>query len=224
MSKILTVRLGVAKSFLIKGSEGYLLIDAGSGKKANKLWRFLKKHGIPPQDINLILITHGHHDHIGSLAEIKEKTRALTIIHEKDNDLLKGKPRSIKGISKLADLFARNINKMPVKPPSAIVEPDILVTEDLSLEEYGFDARIICTPGHTLGSISVLLNSKELFVGDFTMGLPIRLRPGLPFIFEDKELLIKSWKRIAKEDFEIIYQSHGRPFKKKRLEKIASKL
>ena len=224
MSKILTVRLGVAKSFLIKGDEGYLLIDAGSGKKAKRLWRFLKKHGIPPQDINLIVITHGHPDHIGSLAEIKEKTRALVIIHEKDNDLLKGKLRPMRGKSKFANLIARNISKMPVRPPTAIAEADILITEDFSLKEYGFDAKIICTPGHTLGSVSVLLDSKELFVGDFTMGLPMRLRPGLPFIFEDRELLISSWKRLAKEDFEIIHQSHGRPFKKKRLVKVASKL
>ena len=60
MSKILTVRLGVAKSFLVKGKDGYLLIDIGTKNQSKKLWKFLKKHNIPTKDIKLLIITQYH--------------------------------------------------------------------------------------------------------------------------------------------------------------------
>ena len=225
MSRILTVRLGVAKCFLVRGKEGYLLIDAGTKNKARKLWNFLKKHNIPPQDINLIVVTHGHIDHIGSLAEIREKTRALVIAHKEDKEMLiTGQSRPLRGVSKVADLFIRNMGKISMKIVSESVEPDVVIEGDFSLEEYGFEAKILYTPGHTLGSISVLLKTGELFVGDFSMGFPMKLRPGLPLIVENKELLFKSWKRVAEEEFELIYQAHGRVFKKKRFDKIVSGL
>jgi hydroxyacylglutathione hydrolase len=49
------------------------------------------------------------------------------------------------------------------------VEPEILVDEEMDLLEFGVNGRIVHTPGHTSGSISLLLDSGEAFVGDLAI-------------------------------------------------------
>lgn len=63
-------------------------------------------------------------------------------------------------------------------------KPDIVMdTEEFSLWEYGIDGRVLHTPGHTKGSVSVLLESGELFAGCMAHNrFPFRLTPGLPII------------------------------------------
>jgi len=97
MSDIFTIKLGFMKSFLIKSETGYVLIGAGYPNKEQNLWRFLKKKKINPEEINLVIVTHGHFDHFGSLAKIVEKTKAKIIVHENDQEMLKtGKSGEIK--------------------------------------------------------------------------------------------------------------------------------
>ena len=87
------------------------------------------------------------------------------------------------------------------------------VADELSLDEYGIAGRIVYTPGHTAGSISVLLDSGEAVVGDMAMNsLPMRLSPGLPVFAENLSQLMESWRMILKQGVATIYPSHGRPF------------
>ncbi len=87
------------------------------------------------------------------------------------------------------------------------------VADELSLDEYGIAGRIVYTPGHTAGSISVLLDSGEAVVGDMAMNsLPMRLSPGLPVFAENLSQLMESWRMILKQGVATIYPSHGGPF------------
>ena len=69
---IRTVPLDVAKTFIVK-DQGTVLVDCGPPEKANAFVRHLPATGIKPEDIQLIIITHGHWDHIGSAADIIRK-------------------------------------------------------------------------------------------------------------------------------------------------------
>jgi hypothetical protein len=69
-----------------------------------------------------------------------------------------------------------------------IVEGD----EEISLVEYGIPGKVIHTPGYSLGSVRVLLENGEAFVGDLAMNMvPLRLKPGLP-IFGDSLSIVKN--------------------------------
>jgi len=68
------------------------------------------------------------------------------------------------------------------------------------------------TPGHSAGSVTVLLDTGEAFVGDMAMnGLPLRLGPGLPAFAVDLPGLKESWKSLLDRGVKTIYQSHGKP-------------
>ena len=80
-------------------------------------------------------------------------------------------------------------------PPLA---PDIVISnEGLDLGPYGLAGRVMHMPGHSPGSVTVLLDSGEAFVGDSAMnGLPFCRKPSLPIFADDVLLLKESWRRL----------------------------
>ena len=83
---IYTIKLGGVNCFLVR-ENGMVLIDAGIPRRHNSFCRQMKKLGFDPQDIQLIIITHGHADHFGSAKKIKKLTKARLMIHRNDADI-----------------------------------------------------------------------------------------------------------------------------------------
>lgn len=85
--------------------------------------------------------------------------------------------------------------------------------DELSLADYGVPGRIIYTPGHSMGSVSVLLETGDAFVGDLAMNeFPLRLSPGLPIFAEDMQKVNESWRQLLDEGVKMVYPAHGKPF------------
>ncbi len=68
---IYPISMGVAQCFVIQ-DKGVIMIDVGAPKKIKYFIKSVEQAGIKPNDIKLIIPTHGHWDHIGSAKEIKE--------------------------------------------------------------------------------------------------------------------------------------------------------
>jgi len=97
----------------------------------------------------------------------------------------------------------------------------VLEDEELSLESYGIRGKVLHTPGHSLGSMSLLLNTGDAFVGDLAqIGLPVIKRPGMPLCAEDVGAVKESWRLLLRRGARWIYPSHGKPFKADVLEKL----
>jgi glyoxylase-like metal-dependent hydrolase (beta-lactamase superfamily II) len=89
----------------------------------------------------------------------------------------------------------------------------VLGDEELSLAKYGIPGKIIHTPGHSMGSVSVLLETGDAFVGDLAMnGFPLRLSPGLPIFADDLRKVKESLKLLLDMGARTIYPAHGKPF------------
>lgn len=101
-----------------------------------------------------------------------------------------------------------------VRTVARAVEPDLLIDDSgLSLEPYGVSGRDVHTPGHTPGSVSVLLETGDAFVGDLAMnGPPLCLRPKLGVFAEDPEQMRVSWKKLLDLGARTIHPAHGKPF------------
>ena len=89
----------------------------------------------------------------------------------------------------------------------------VLGDEEFSLTEYGIPGKIMYTPGHSKGSVSVLLETGEAFVGDLAISeFPMRLSPGLPILAEDLQTVRASWKLLLAAGAKTVYPAHGKPF------------
>ena len=89
----------------------------------------------------------------------------------------------------------------------------VINNEGFSLAEYGISGKVIYTPGHSLGSVSVLLDTGDAFVGDMAMNMfPLTLKPGLPIFAEDFDKLKESWRVLLDQGVKRVYPSHGKPF------------
>ncbi len=212
--KIHPVTLGVDHCYIIQG-EGIIMIDGGVPKKVKSFMKAIERLTIRPEDITLIVLTHGHWDHIGSVRDIKDLTGAKVALHREEKEILE---RSLKplppGVTCWGKIF---VNIMAIFMPLIHIpaaEVDIVLgDEEFSLAEYGIPGKIVYTPGHSMGSVSVLLETGDAFVGDLAMSeFPLRLRPGLPILAEDMKKVGESWKMLVDLGAETIYPAHGKPF------------
>ena len=207
--KVHTIKMGFVKSYLICGEAGCILVDAGIKKDAKALLAGLQKISIQPEDIKLIVITHAHGDHVGGLMEMKKKTGAPILIHKREAPFL------LEGIS--APIYPRKrILKFFIKTGMQAAIPalkaDLTMDDEFSLAAYGVDAKVIHTPGHTPGSLTVIAG-KDALIGDTAMKIGVLSgRSYVPVIAEDMGQVERSWRRILECGVETIHPSHGKSF------------
>ena len=208
------INLGFVNAYLIQARDGYILIDTGFAQQWSHLEHELLQMGSLPDHLKLVIITHGDFDHTGNCAELQRKYQVKIAMHAGDVDMVKtGMPA--KRLSK--SLFGRLFLRLGQRMGSFHrFQPDILLADGQDLGEYGLEAQVIHTPGHTKGSIALLTADGELFVGDTIANW--RKPASAPFIANEQELraslaLLKGLKA------RLIYPGHGKPFA---FEKIAS--
>lgn len=161
------------------------LIDPGSGPYPIK--NFIKKEGL---DLKFIINTHGHGDHIGANAFFG----VPIFIHKLDKDFLKDPGRN------MSRLFM-----------TGIVSPwaEKLLEEGDILSLGGLELKVLHTPGHTPGSVSLVLDGV-VFTGDALFAGSIGRTD---FEYGDQDQLIRSitQKLLTLEDDTVIYPGHGEP-------------
>lgn len=212
MAVFYRIPLGTCNSYLIIGNNGCILVDAGNKNKEKAFLYHLKNANLTPDKIKLIVITHVHFDHVGGLQAIKNICKCPVAVHEKESKLLQeGKfifPPGTNFLGKSVSYFGSKITKtnlfkfVPVKP-------DIVLTQETSLEQFGVNGSIVPTPGHTEGSISVVLPTGKAFVGDLAVNFIVSFFP--PFGHNIQEIFT-SWRKLVDLGANTICPSHGLPF------------
>jgi glyoxylase-like metal-dependent hydrolase (beta-lactamase superfamily II) len=203
-------------AFLIRGDEGCILVDAGNPGKADRILARLAECGVAPDDVRLILLTHGHVDHFGSAAALRERTGAPVAIHALDAGAVRQgihQPDSLHPTHWLVALGMRIPGVAgPTRAPA--FEPDFVFEDEWRLDEYGVAGQVLHTPGHTPGSVSVLLDSGEAIVGDVVMGQLMGMirQPGPPIVAWDLERNRESVRQLAALSPRVVYVGHGGPF------------
>jgi hydroxyacylglutathione hydrolase len=193
---------GVSNFYLVIDNESFV-VDTGLPGKAGQLENCLKSLGKNPQEIGVIVLTHHHFDHTGSLNKIQNLTEAKIAAHKDDWPYVSGQksydgPFFMKPITKLMNLIYN------IKP----VKTDIVLVDGDKIGDYD----VIHTPGHTPGSICLYNHlTKVLFVGDnmsFSKGI---LNPPSGRLLPDPVNYRKSMEKLGKLDVETILPGHGAP-------------
>ncbi len=163
-----------------------LIIDPGA--EGSRLIKFIKQEKI---SINYIINTHGHPDHIGANRKIKEHTNAPILIHQYDAPML------TKSESVLSLIFPLESSSPPA---------DTFIKDGDLIKCAGMKLKVLHTPGHTPGGISLLIDDS-IFTGDTLFSGSIG-RSDLPG--GSQEVLLNSIKKILSLDENlIIYPGHG---------------
>jgi hydroxyacylglutathione hydrolase len=214
LTEIIPIDLGFDTCYVLRAS-GVIVVDAGQPKKGRAFLAGLSKASIRPEEVQLILLTHAHWDHMGSASELEELTGAPLAVHEREVGWVEhGNPPLPPGVTAWGRvLMAVHRLLMPlITVPPARVDR-VLKDEALPLADFGIPGVVLPTPGHSPGSVSVVLESGEAFVGDLAMNRPpLRLSPGLPIFADDPDEVIRSWRRVLDLDVKTVYPAHGKPF------------
>jgi len=203
--------------------KGTIMIDGGFPGTARAFKKALVNLSVKPTDIRLVIITHGHFDHIGLASYIREQTGARVAMHRADKEQLDKDrmtwPMGVTTWGRISRwLFKPMLSLLRYEIPKVDV---ILGDEGLSLEGYGISGRIIHTPGHSPGSVSVLLNTGDAFVGCMAQNsLPFSLRPRLPIYAQDIEKVKESWRVLVAAGARTIYPGHGNSFSIDAIKKV----
>jgi glyoxylase-like metal-dependent hydrolase (beta-lactamase superfamily II) len=202
----------MVNAYLVRDRQS-ILVDTGYPGSGERILNALTEQGIDPRTLALILLTHGHGDHFGSAPELRERLRVPVAIHQADAEFLrKGinpPPRPTGLVGRFLRVALAGKSAAGIRP----VEPDILLHGETDLAAYGIEGRLLPTPGHTPGSVSVILAGGQVIIGDLLMGGLVRQkRPGYPLFADDLAQVRESVRAVMRQAPKTIYCAHGGPF------------
>ncbi len=196
--------------YLIDNGRDLSLVDAGFPMDFRKITKHLVRRGSIPGDLGLMIATHYHVDHMGSMQKLKEISGARVAAHEEDALYMEGsRPYEVFKID-----FFRTLYYGALRPlfKYRYVEVDISLREGSCLDLLG-GLEVIHVPGHTRGSI-LLYGEKEgiLFSGDTVRNEKGRIEGPPPQFTPDLGL---AWKGLVDKifglDFRALLPGHGDP-------------
>ena len=169
----------VVKSFIIEDND-LTLIDTGINAGSSKtIIQKLAALGHDLSDVDLCILTHAHRDHIGGLKALKSTGSSFLVA--------------------AYDAEADAVEK------STGVEVELRLTDG---QQIG-GIKVLYLPGHTLGSIALLIGDS-LFTGDALNGGGDGLKPPNLMFTKDKEAAMASVRHLEFYDFERVFVSHGK--------------
>ena len=199
---------GSVNCYLVRAEKGYILIDTGFSNQRTRIDAALASAGCEPGNLKLIVITHGDFDHTGNAAYLRGKYGAKIAMHPDDA-----------GMAERGDMFwNRKKGNLLLKiagpiffrfGKSARFTPDLMADEGTDLTGYGFEAKILSIPGHSKGSIGILLPAGDLFCGDLLTNLD---QPVLNAIMDDPAAAWASVEKLKSQPVKTVYPGHGQPF------------
>lgn len=179
--------------YLVKGTEKNILIDASAAASFPALKESLGTLGLDPQDINLVILSHEHFDHIGAATFLFETS--LVAAH-----------RLAANKIELQDEFTTMHQYFNV--PDKRLRVHLWLEDSMIIDLGNYQLQVLYTPGHTSGCICVYeLSRRLLFSGDtvFPGGTVSDIRAS-----GNAADYFNSLQRLSLLRIDHLYPAHGR--------------
>lgn len=186
-------------AYLVLGAKP-MLVDAGPSGHARKIIEAVRSVGIDPSTITGIVLTHFDYDHSGSAQQLSVELNAPVSIHKADASLLM-QPQKCPGLRRF--LYHPPIPRLLRWRP---LQADI----ELSSGDTLGDWKVLHTPGHTPGSISLVRDTVGL-VGDALVYRNRQLRPNVWHLSTNHAQELASAKLLANSGLQIVLPGHYAP-------------
>jgi hydroxyacylglutathione hydrolase len=192
--------MGDCNVYLVNCGEELAMIDAGGGKGVKRIIDNVKRDGFDPKTIKLTFLTHCHFDHLGGAHELKMLTNCNIVAHKRE-------AHSIVNLDENVLLDMAKVRGLTFDAPKL----DRMLEDNAQIHVGNTSFKILHTPGHTPGCISIKMVEKDgktsIFTGDIastTGRLGFINGPGF-----DLPEWKRSIKRLIAEKPDRIYPGHN---------------
>lgn len=189
----------------VRGGNGWTIVDAALSLVANRLVRHLSRLGIRSGDVERIVLTHGHTDHVGGAERVRAAFGAREVLvgaadlpAVRAGDNASGEPGS---------LLERSPLPSPGYPAVPTAQP---LGGPLALDD-GRSLVPVPTPGHTEGHLSFHLPDTRVVLGGDTVFNVFRMTPSPGLLCSDAARNLASILKLAELDPATLLLAHGTP-------------
>ncbi len=210
-ARIVQIPLRLSNAYVVHAARP-VLIDAGTIGDLPELERGLAQEGLGLRELAMIIVTHAHGDHAGLAAELRRRSGAIVVLGQGDAD------QALRGEND--PLHPTRLGAALLKPFIPKVFPsftaDTLVSTRLDLRPWGIGGDVVAMPGHTAGSVVVVLDNHTAFVGDILSGgafggLLFPTDPGEHYYQADVARNHANIRALLDQGIERFYLGHGGP-------------
>jgi glyoxylase-like metal-dependent hydrolase (beta-lactamase superfamily II) len=205
---ITRIKGGTDNCYLVSDGKNAVLFDTASSENLQQVEDECSKY-----DMKLIVLSHPHFDHAENAEALSKKFNIPVAYNAADDGIFddyNSQPLHSYGIVGFVVLKA----SLKVLSQTKVTRPEnrFFVKEGDALAEYGFpDIKVVELPGHSKGSIGLLVADDALLVGD---ALDNWIRPGMGHLYTDLEVQKKTADKIRSFGRRTYYFGHGNPAEK----------
>jgi glyoxylase-like metal-dependent hydrolase (beta-lactamase superfamily II) len=212
-AQIVRIPLRLSNAYLVK-TPTPILVDTGTLGDLEDLDAALRESGVRTTHLGLVVLTHAHADHAGLASELRRISGARVAIGAGDvaqaqageNDPLR--PTGFTGAALKPFI--------PSEFPETVADIVVREHEPVDLSPWGVSGKLVAMPGHTRGSVVVVLDNHAAFVGDMMLGgtLGGLLFPGSPgehYYQADREQNRRNIRALLDQGVATFYLGHGGP-------------
>lgn len=221
--RVVTFDRADTNAHLVVQGANAILIDTGNAADAEALEAGIRAAGVDPETLRAIILTHGHADHAGASMHFHQRYGTPIVAGAGDTDhLALGSNDTLCPVGMIA--------RMRLKSDQAAVFPAVTetlpVSAPMALEDIaGIRGRIVPLPGHTPGSVVVIVG-EAAFVGDLFRGGVISRTKGATHFYmcdlDENRADIESLLTDIAPDATAFYTGHFGPVPREEAVKLSS--
>lgn len=214
ITRILT---GKSSCYLIRKGEDLILVDTGKKKRFERIRMQIGTQKKIGQKIRFLVQTHAHYDHCQNTARFREIENCQVIGSEYEKEYTRSGytplPRGTYLLTEIISWLGRTLIWRVFR--HAPFPTDIPVRDNYTLPGRLSGIRIISTPGHTAGSLSLIIDDEIAIVGDAMIGI-FNHTIYTPFA-DDTAGMVRSWEKLLDTGCSLFLPGHGREISRNKL-------